>query len=124
MNARPTQADVRQTVKRLIPELGLEKWTIGVGFGRIDDAEAHAGCNPSWEYLDAKLWFDLEHERWTDPQVSLVRTVAHELAHCLVNPLARCARQNAVDKDLVAKLEEMVVTEIERLPFIKRLEKG
>ena len=106
----------------MIPHFGLQQWTIGVTFVRLEDADAHAACNPSWEYKDAMLYFDLGHERWSDLSVTVVRTVAHELLHCVINPLATAARDNAKDAALVAKIEEMVVTHLERLPFIKELE--
>ena len=122
MNKHPTQAEVRRTIKRLIPEFGLERWTVGLTFERMDEPDALAGCNPNWEYLDVRLAFDLHHDKWLDPSVSLTKIVAHELAHCLVNPLAVAARDGSPDKSLIAKVEEMVVTHIERLPFIERLE--
>ena len=123
MDSRPTETQIRHTVKRLIPEFGLEKWTVTIQFDRMEDREAMAGCDPNWEYLDVRLVFDPHHDKWTDPAVTLTKIVAHELAHCLINPLAVAARDGTPDKSLIAKVEEMVVTQIERLPFVKRLER-
>jgi hypothetical protein len=104
---KPSKRHVRALVAAWQIRLGLTGWTVRVEFGP-DAEEAEASCLAQPEYRTAVLTFDLTKLRAADVE----RTVAHELIHCLVWPLANAA--NALAKGDRAA-EEWVRTEEEAL---------
>lgn len=107
----PAESKLIDEITRLIaywkPRLGLEHWTIKTSFVTSpdpNDEELRARVAPSWEYRYGCIEFYLAALLRDDDILDRESTVAHELMHCVLNPMA-------LKKSMRAQ-EEMVTVDL------------
>jgi hypothetical protein len=89
---------VRDLIAKMREPLGLNQWTIRPLFGTDPDGNK-AACAAMWEYADATISVD---PNALDTGDELDETVAHEMGHCHLAPIATFA-----DDCMVALLESV-----------------
>jgi hypothetical protein len=100
----PISKIVDDLIKKWIPRLGLELWTITCDycdshkFIEIEDSKtAVAFCHVRWPYLTATIRFNKDHLQDENPN-NLELIVVHELMHIIVNEM-RDDNQNSIDHE-------------------------
>lgn len=128
---KQTPAQVQKQIERLIRKyqilLSLDRWIITRHYGPLmastEDLVCFAEIEPSWEYRDADVSFDVDAiiEYRMGPVLEYI--VRHELSHCVTEPVADTLRKLM---DLfTTKLMEYETSHIERLSVWDKLdEKG
>jgi predicted SprT family Zn-dependent metalloprotease len=97
------QDKIRALVETWVTRLSLQHWTINLTFD-LQDAGVTSDCRPLWQYLSARIRFNLNEVTKNDDPYALEYVVVHELTHILVAEL----KANPGDGDH----EERVVSHI------------
>ena len=103
-----------------------EGWKFVIRWDRDDEeTAAYAGVTTTWEYKHATFTFDLGHAAWQVVDISVRETVAHELYHVKLAPIAATLLKLADSPQARAayiEREEEIVVDLARARAVRDLE--
>ena len=114
-------------LKLLGNELNIgETWKFVIRWERDEEEPAaYAGVTTTWEYKHASFLFDLGHAAWQCVDITVRETVAHELYHVAIAPIADKLLKLADSPQARAayiEREEEIVVGLSRSSAIRDLE--